>query len=259
MTFKFTRQTFFHWSRITCGHGSSQKRLVIAGICVLMVFRLSAQRLALSPYAGLEAESIQVAESSIVGDLTVTGRASESIDWTFGLRGSYYINEDYRIDLDVNKRTDYIYGYQITHPQPDSPNYGVKETNIRSYEWLISLMMSRSLLSVGDLRITASAGAGVTRITRFKPFVSMDGPDFGAGNEATTELWKVLNEVPTRSAWLGMVGAEIAYYNLWLNLRYARCLARSLTDTYTFRGETYPNRNNRHSAQLLLGYRFIIK
>ena len=259
MTFEKLESKYYHTGYSLIARCQIGSRVILTTAFTLLALTLYTQKIAVTPYTGLEAEIIKTAEFLTLGDQTVAGVASESIDWTFGLRVSYYFNERLNISLDLNKRTQYRYGYLITYTDPLTMSRGIKGVQIIGYDWLLASLVNYRLLSRGGIDWNGTVGTGGSKFYRPRPIVEMLPMNFGPGYEATTELWQSLNEITQRTAWVGLVGTDITYQNVSLNLRYIKSLTQSITPPFEFRGNTYLNRNSRNSIQLLLSYRFVLQ
>ena len=240
-----------HWRSCSC----LLYRASILSLTLSCITTLGAQRFSVSAYAGLEGEAVTTTKNILVEDMVVNGNATAVVDWAFSVQGNYQVNDRLSLHLSIDKRLDYLFGYIIRHPEPPPFNYGTKVGTVGGNDWAVTFTPRLRLINLGRVKVSGFLGLGASRILRYKPAVNGSGTaDFGAGYETVTELWNLLDDHPTKTALLASGGLVIDYRRISLQLRYLNTLSRSITDPFTFRGETYPYVNRRDGLQLMVGY-----
>ena len=246
--------SFAHYSR-----NRRRRRKLLVVYIVLPILVAAQGPISIIPYGGFDAEFITVPQNIKIDNQILNGEATNLINWSFGVRASYSINDFLDVSLEINKRPLYLFGYRIDHPAPPPSDSATKRLNVKSVDWTTAVSLKRRLFSFRAFQVNAVVGTGVSKFFESgKGVVKQVPPDFGPGYEATTELYRTLYQSRIRPAWVGMVGTEISYWILSLELRYLKTLSRSVTNPIEFRGDTYSNQNKRDSIQLLLGIRYML-
>ena len=220
------------------------------------VVDLGAQRLSITPYLGLEGEAVTTTQNIIVEDMEVDGDATAVIDLTFGLRTGYRISDRLTVNFDINRRTTYLFGFLIRHPEVAPFFRGTKAGTVGGNDWMISVAPHLTILSTERFRLSVLTGLGFSRIFPFAPAVNgrKGMMNFGPGYESLTALYNLLEAHPIRTVAIGTAGFIVQHRRFSLQVRYIKTLSRSLTEPFTFNGRTYPYVNRRNTLQLMIGY-----
>jgi hypothetical protein len=203
---------------------------------------------------------IWTTQNVVVEELVVSGEAIAAIDWTYGIRATYSANKRVLFDIDLNKRTDYSFGYRVRAPVDKPPfTSTVKLGDIGGSEWTATLSGNYEVPLSHGVHGSVLLGTGISKVFRYSAAAYQSPvPDFGPGLESTTEVFRIMDELPLHPTWVGIAGFGLRYRRFVLQTRYLKTLSRSVTRPFVYEGQSYPWLNKRDGVQLTLGYRIPI-
>ena len=228
-------------------------RLLLPVLLLVISCQVRAQRFELIPYIGVEAEIKYSIGRLEVEELIVTERTNAYYISTFGLAGRYNSSSNFGLELDVNYRPKYLYGYRIYdhRPFPDSDFSSEKVSLSGVDEWTISIIPSIKLADFAQWHLAGQIGLGYN-ITDDAD--KGEPVNFGEYLESTTAVWNAIHFQPTRNTFIVHTGLRLGYRRFMLQFRYVHTISRSMTDPFVYNGRSYPFINKRNGLQLVLGY-----